>query len=113
KGYNESMLSRLAVVVAFVVAYLAQPLALDACSVSCEAARAARAPAVAAPCHHTTSCASQIVQAPSPGSTPVAHAIVPAAVSIAVPRPAPLVVVWLPHDALASSSPPISTQLRL
>src|SRR5947207_4529204 len=64
-----SRFARLVSVAAFVLAYLSQPLALDACAVSCEAARAARTPGVAAPCHHTTSCASQISQPASPSST--------------------------------------------
>jgi hypothetical protein len=72
-----SRLSRIAAVVAFALAYLIQPLALDACSVSCEAARAARAPAVAAPCHHTTSCATQISQPASPGSAIVVQTQTP------------------------------------
>ena len=69
--YNQdvSRLAHVAAVMTFALAYLSQPLALDACSVSCEAARAARAPAVAAPCHHTTSCATQISQPTSVGST--------------------------------------------
>ena len=64
-----SRLARAIAVLAFAAAYVTQPLALDACSVSCEAARAARSAAIAAPCHHTTSCASQITQPPSSGST--------------------------------------------
>src|SRR2546429_280990 len=71
-----SGLARVAVI-AFALAYLSQPLALDACSVSCEAARAARAPQVAAPCHHTTSCATQISQPASPGSAVVVQTQAP------------------------------------
>src|SRR5205823_3323384 len=72
-----SRLLRVAAAVAFALAYLSQPLALDACSVSCEAARASRAPAVAAPCHHTTSCATQISVPASPGSATVVQTQAP------------------------------------
>jgi hypothetical protein len=79
-----SGVGRVIAVLAFAVAYLTQPLALDACAVSCEAARAARGPVVAAPCHHTTSCATQITQPTTPGSTVISPAIVPTVVAISV-----------------------------
>src|SRR5215471_1655590 len=75
---------RFIAVLAFALAYLAQPLALDACAVSCEAARAARGPVIAAPCHHTSSCATQITQPTTPGSTVTSPAVIPTAVTIAV-----------------------------
>jgi hypothetical protein len=109
-----SRLARLVVVAAFALAALSQPLALDACSVSCEAARAAQTPAVAAPCHHTTSCASQISQPTSPGSTTGTHAIAPPAVTIAVPPPAPsLGLSRADRRLLTSSGPPTSAPLRV
>jgi hypothetical protein len=108
-----SRLARVAAVVAFALAYLSQPLALDACSVSCEAARAARSPAVAAPCHHTTSCASQISQPTTPGSVAVNQAHTPPIVALAVDRPTPSTVYSRSYFSITSSSPPISTQLRL
>jgi hypothetical protein len=109
-----SRLARLVVVAAFALAALSQPLALDACSVSCEAARAAQTPAVAAPCHHTTSCASQISQPASPGSTAINQAITRPIVAIALPPPAPpLVLSRAYRRLLTSSSPPTSAQLRV
>lgn len=72
--------ARVLAVLAFVLAYASQPLALDACAMSCEAARAARGPVVAAPCHHTSSCATQITQPTAPGSTVSSPAIVPTTV---------------------------------
>jgi len=107
-------LARVAAVMAFALAYLSQPLALDACSVSCEAARAARAPAVAAPCHHTTSCATQISQPTSPGSTAIDYALAPPIAAIAVDRPAETSGVFSGSClAVSSISPPISAQLRV
>jgi hypothetical protein len=79
-----SRLARLAATIAFALAYLSQPLALDACSVSCEAALAARTPAVAPSCHHTTSCATQISQPTSPGSTTATAVAAPPMTSVEV-----------------------------
>jgi len=112
----ESMfrIARLVLVAAFALAYLCQPLALDACSVSCEAARATRQPAVAAPCHHTTSCATQISQPTTPGSTVGATVLAPPAVVISID--APLVSTAVAPFALrilSSSGPPRATHLRL
>jgi hypothetical protein len=109
-----SRISRVALVAVFALAYLCQPLALDACSVSCEAARAARQPAVAAPCHHTTSCATQISQPASPGSAVGAHVLAPpvAAVSIEAPSSSTAVAPFA-RRSLFSSGPPIATHLRL
>ena len=107
-------MSRIAAVVAFALACLSQPLALDACSVSCEAARAARAPAVAAPCHHTTSCATQISQPTSPGSTAVDYSLASPIAPTILARPVETLSVFLPsHAVLVPISPPISTQLRM
>ena len=99
-------LTRVAAVLAFALAYVAQPLALDACSVSCEAARAARGAAVAPPCHHTTSCASQISQ-PAPSGATIAspgqaRPMAPAVVRI----PAPLTATHLYYCASRTSRPP-------
>jgi hypothetical protein len=70
-------------VVVFLLAHLSQPLALDACSLSCEAARAARRAVVAAPCHHSSSCATQITQPTSPGRTVMtAVAVMPSAAAM-------------------------------
>src|ERR1044071_2019627 len=80
--------TRLAAAVVFAAAALAQPLALAACSVSCEAALAARAATVAPPCHHTTSCALQIAQPTSPGSARAVQALLPATAAFDLPRPA-------------------------
>jgi len=102
------------VIAAFAAAYLCQPLALDACAVSCEAARAARTPALAAPCHHTTSCATQVSQPASPGFTASAPAPAPPAAVIDV-RPALVAssVVSPPFVRPLDSSPPINATLRL
>jgi hypothetical protein len=108
-----SRLARISAGVAFALASFSQPLALDACAVSCEAARAAQAPAVAAPCHHTTSCASQISQPASPGSTAVAQVLAPPIVAAAISPPATSVAVWSAPDVLTSTGPPVRTQLRL
>ena len=102
------------VVAAFAAAYLCQPLALNACAVSCEAARAARTPAVAAPCHHTTSCATQVSQPTAPGSTAASQVLAPA-VSIASVQPV-FAVTLAPPPAfarLADVSPRLDTRLRL
>ena len=106
--------ARLSVAAAFALAAFSQSLALDACSVSCEAARAAQASAVAAPCHHTTSCASQISQPASPGSTVISQAVAPPTVAIALRPPArPLALSHAYRRLLTSSSPPASAQLRV
>src|SRR6185312_4563307 len=79
-------------VAAFAAAYLCQPLALSACAVSCEAARAARTPALAAPCHHTTSCATQVSQPTAPGSTAMPQVLAqPVAVAQIGPQMVPTV----------------------
>ena len=99
-------LTRLAAVLAFALAYAAQPLALDACSVSCEAARAARGAAVAAPCHHTTSCASQISQ-PAPSGATIAASAEARPVAQAIARiPAPLAATHLYYCVSRTSRPP-------
>src|SRR5436190_8384802 len=109
-----SGLARVAAVIAFALAYLSQPLALDACSVSCEAARAARAPQVAAPCHHTTSCATQISQPTSPGSSAIDDTLAPPLAALTIDRPAETFSVF-PRSCLfvSSISPPTSTPLRV
>ena len=104
---------RLTVAVTFALACLCQPLALDACAVSCEAARAARTPSVAAPCHHTTSCATQITQPTSPSSAAGAQALAPPIVPFDLPSTVMTTIAWRAPDVLASASPPIRTQLRL
>jgi hypothetical protein len=99
-------LLRAAAVLAFAMAYLAQPLALDACSVSCEAARAARSAVVAAPCHHTTSCASQISQ-PAPAGATIAAPTQARPTALAVVRiPAPLTATHLYYCVSRTSRPP-------
>jgi hypothetical protein len=109
-----SRLARGAAVAAFALAYLSQPLALDACSVSCEAARAARSASIAAPCHHSTSCATQISQPTSPGSTERLQAQAPPPiVALTVNRPTTSAVLLPLYVRLASSSPPTSAQLRV
>src|SRR5689334_17797186 len=101
-------LARVVAVLAFVLAYASQPLALDACAMSCEAARAARGPVVAAPCHHTASCARQITQPTAPGSTVASPAIVPAPVVTTVDVHV-VAAAQLPpyHPPQAFSPPPI------
>jgi len=109
-----SRLARVAAVAAFALAYLSQPLALDACSVSCEAARAARSPAVAAPCHHTTSCASQISQPTTPGSASRVQAQAPPIIVVlTVDRLVASTVLLPSYFRATSSSPPTSAQLRV
>lgn len=108
-----SAFTRFAAAVVFAAAALAQPLALDACAVSCEAARAARTATVAPPCHHTTSCALQIVQPTSPGSTTAVHAVIPTTVEVSLPRPAAVTAAWQAHESPTSSGPPLITQLRV
>jgi len=76
--------ARFIAVLLFALAYVSQPLTLDACAVSCEAARAARGPVVAAPCHHSSSCATQTTQPTASGSTASSPAVVPAALVTAV-----------------------------
>ena len=73
--------ARLVAVLAFVLAYASQPLALDPCATSCEAARAARGPVVAAPCHHSSSCATQTTQPTASGSAVAPPAVVPTTVT--------------------------------
>jgi len=103
-----STAARIVAVVVFAIGYLAQPLALDACSVSCEAARAARAPVVAAPCHHSSSCATQISQPTSPASTVAVAAVVPPVVAIAIEPQATALQLALSHQRPQHfSSPPI------
>jgi hypothetical protein len=113
--YNRDMsrLARLAAVIAFALANLSQPLALDACSVSCEAARASRAAAVAAPCHHTTSCATQISAPGSPGSTAIDYTLAPPIVVVEIRPEATWVALARAHSSFTSSGPPITTQLRV
>ena len=84
-------------ILVFAIGYLTQPLALDACSVSCEAARAARGPVVAAPCHHSSSCATQISQPTSPAFTVNTVAVVPPVVAIAIERQAAALPLALSH----------------
>ncbi len=109
-----SPLARLAALVVFALAYVSQPLALDACAASCEAARAARAPAVAAPCHHTTSCASQISQPTAPGSAAVKLQLAPAVMAVALDTPlASILITPARSFRLVSSSPPSFPPLRI
>jgi len=109
-----STLARVAVVAAFALAYLSQPLALDACAVSCEAARAARAPAVAPPCHHSTSCATQISQpAPSGSTARIQVQAPPPVVTLAIDSRAASTVFMALSVQVSASSPPTSTQLRV
>jgi len=108
-----SRAARLVAVVAFALAYLGQPLALDACSLSCEAARAASRPVVAAPCHHSSSCATQIAQPTTPGSTVTTiFAVVPSVAAMTIELHA---IVRTPSPALQSpqhfSSPPAPLRL--
>ena len=108
------MPSRLVAVVAFALAYFAQPLALDACSVSCEAARAARAATIAAPCHHTTSCASQISQPAPTGSSVVDYSLAPPViVSVQAPVLVRMTFAVESHISITSSSPPGNRPLRV
>jgi len=103
---------RFIAVIAFVLAYLAQPLALDACAVSCEAARAARGPVVAAPCHHTSSCATQITQPTTPGSTATSPAIITPVVGTAVEfRAVAVAPLFAYHPPQSFSSPPVPLRL--
>jgi len=104
---------RLIAVVTFALAFLTQPLALDACALSCEAARAARSATVAAPCHHTASCATQIAQPQSPSSpastttAAAGPAVIPLAVAIAVELRVIPVPQFLSYHPPAFSTPPI------
>ena len=109
-----SRIARAILLGAFALAYVCQPLALDACSVACEAARAARQPAVAAPCHHTTSCATQIAQPAASGSAVVAPVPAPplAVVSIGAPA-ASGIILPVAFRFLSLSGPPITSPLRL
>ena len=107
------MISRFAAIAAFALAYLVQPLALDACAVSSEAARAARQASVAAPCHHTTSCASQISQPTSPSSSASVYSIAPEIVSIDAPLLTISTLAPVSRISIGSFSPPGHTPLRL
>ena len=103
-----SRTARLVAVVVFALAYFSQPLALDACSLSCEAARAARSAVVAAPCHHSSSCATQIAQPTTPGSTVTIAAAVPSVVAIAIQPQATALTPSLSYEPPQHfSSPPI------
>src|SRR5262245_19194993 len=106
--HSMSTAARVVAVLVFAIGYLAQPLTLDACSVSCKAARAARAPVVAAPCQHSSSCATQIAQPTSPASTVAVAAVVPSVVAIAIEPPAAAFELALSHHPPQHfSSPPI------
>jgi len=109
-----SRIARMTLLAAFALAYLCQPMALDACAVSCEASRTARQPAIAAPCHHTTSCATQISQPTTPGSTIAAKVLAPpvAVVSIEAPSWSTAVAPFAVR-ILSSSGPPIHLPLRV
>jgi hypothetical protein len=100
-----SRLTQVAAIV-FAMACLSQPLALDACSVSCEAARAARGPVISPPCHHTTSCATQISQPTSAGAA--VHAVVPAppVLAMALDSPKPFRPAHPYYLARSFGSPP-------
>ena len=103
-----STAARLVAILVFAIAYLTQPLALDACAVSCEAARAARGAVVAAPCHHSSSCAKQISQPTNPASTVAIVAVVPPVVAIAIqPQATALEPALSQHSPQHFSSPPI------
>ena len=100
--------ARLIAVLCFALGYVSQPLALDACAVSCEAARAARGPVVAAPCHHSSSCATQTTQPTASASAATPPAVVGANVVAAVEVHAIAVAqshLYHPHHAF--SPPPI------
>ena len=108
-----SRTARLVAVVAFALAYLGQPLALDACSLSCEAARAASRAVVAAPCHHSSSCATLIAQPTTPGSTvTTVFAVVPSAAATTLELHA---IILTPSPSLQPpqhfSSPPIPLRI--
>ena len=108
-----SRFARLAGLVAFVLAACSQSLALDACAVSCEAARAAQTPALAAPCHHTTSCATQISQPAPTGATAAAPAVLPPLAAASLAPPARPSGAERPHGRATSQGPPLITSLRL
>jgi hypothetical protein len=109
-----SRLVRVAAVIAFALAYLSQPLALDACAVSCEAALAARTPAVAPPCHHPKSCATQISQPTPSGSTAIDYTLALPMAAVAVDcRAGASTVASRSCLFISSISPPISTPLRV
>jgi hypothetical protein len=99
--------ARLIAVLAFVLAFASQPLALDACAISCEAARAARGPVVAAPCHHSSSCATQTTQPTTPGSMVTSPAVLPALVVSAVEFRVVGVARSLSHHPPQTLSPPL------
>jgi hypothetical protein len=101
-----SRAARLAAVVAFALAYFGQSLALDACALSCEAARAARGAVVAAPCHHSSSCATQITQPTTPGSAVTTVAVVPCVVVMAIEPQAIAVARSLSYSPPQHFSPP-------
>jgi hypothetical protein len=103
---------RLVAVIVFALAYFCQPLALDACSLSCEAARAARSAAVAAPCHHSSSCATQITQPTSPGSRVTNVAVVPFAITTAIEPHAVVVTLASSYELPQHfTSPPIPLRI--
>jgi hypothetical protein len=107
-GRSMSNAARLIAMLVFAIGYLTQPLALDACAVSCEAARAARGAVVAAPCHHSSSCAKQISQPTNPASTVAIAAVAPPVVVIAIEsRAAALPFALSQHPPQHFSSPPI------
>ena len=108
-----SRATQLIAVAVFSLAYLSQPLALDACSLSCEAARAARGAVVAAPCHHSSSCATQIAQPTTPGRTAMTSvAVVPSVVVMAIDPHVIVLVRSLSHlPPQHFSSPPISLRV--
>jgi hypothetical protein len=100
--------TRLIAVLVFAIGYIAQPLTLDACAVSCEAARAARSPVVAAPCHHSSSCATQISQPTSPASTVTTVAVVaPVAAILIEPHATALQLALSHHPPQHFSSRPV------
>ena len=102
-----SRATQLVAVAVFALAYLSQPLALDACSLSCEAARAARGAVLAAPCHHSSSCATQITQPTTPGRTVMTSvAVLPSIVAMTIEPHAIVLARSLSHHLPQHFSPP-------
>ena len=101
-----SRTARLVGIVVFALAYFSQPLTLDACALSCEAARAARGAVLAAPCHRSSSCATQITQPTTPGFTTTTVAIVPSIVAIAIEPQSTAVAMSLSYEPPQHFSPP-------